>query len=87
MAPRFTDGVWRCEPATVLDGDPVAATVADTIGARHQAGMDLTEAIAAHLQRRRCLVVLENCEHALNAVVKLARRLLCTARSGHRPQP
>jgi predicted ATPase/class 3 adenylate cyclase len=76
VAPRFTDGVWLCELATVLDGDPVAATVADTIGARHQAGMDLMEAIAAYLQRRQCLVVLDNCEHVLNAVVRLARRLL-----------
>ena len=38
--------------------------------------MDLTEAIAAYLQRRRCLVVLDNCEHVLDAVVGLARRLL-----------
>ncbi len=76
VTPRFPDGVWFCELAAVGQGDAVPAAVADTIGARHQAGMDLTEAIAAYLQRRRSLVVLDNCEHVLDAVVQLARRLL-----------
>ena len=77
VASRFPDGVWFCDLAAVVEDEAVPAVVADTIGARHQAGMDLTEAITeVYLQRRRCLVVLDNCEHVLEAVVHLARRLL-----------
>ena len=35
---------------------------------------DLTQAVVAYLQRRRCLLVLDNCEHVVDGVVELARR-------------
>ena len=73
---RFGDGVWFCDLAAVSDRAAVPAAVADTVGARPQSGMDLVEAIGVFLERRRCLVILDNCEHVLDAVAVLARQLL-----------
>ena len=68
--------MWLCELASVNDPDAVAVAVAHTIGARPQAGMSLVEAIGSFLAGRRVLVVLDNCEHVLDAVVPLAERLV-----------
>jgi class 3 adenylate cyclase len=56
LAERFVDGIWRCELAPVGDPDRVATAVAETFGARPQAGADLADAIALHLEGRapRC---------------------------------
>ena len=72
----FGDGVWFCDLASVSAGEQVPAAVAATIGARHQAGMELADAIALFLQRRRCLIILDNCEHVLDAAARLAVRLI-----------
>ena len=76
VAGLFGDGVWFCDLASVGDGAQVPVVVADVIGARHQAGMDLANAIVLFLRGRRCLVILDNCEHVLDAVASLARRLV-----------
>jgi predicted ATPase len=76
ISDRFGDGVWLCELASVIDADSVAATVAETIGARAQAGMDLIESIGSFLEHRRALIVLDNCEHVLDTAIRLVRRLV-----------
>ena len=86
VAGRFGDGVWFCDLAAVGTGEQVPAAVADTIGARQQAGMDVADAIALHLERRRCLLILDNCEHVLDATARLgapADRRRRDGRGGH----
>ena len=76
LVQRFSDGIWFCDLAAVGDGGRVVAAVAETVGARPQPDMELVEAIALFLQRRRCLIILDNCEHVLPAAAGLARRLV-----------
>jgi predicted ATPase len=76
VADQFADGVWFCDLAAVGDGRHVPTAVADTLGARRQAGTDLLEGIALFLERRHVLLILDNCEHVLDAAASLARRLI-----------
>ncbi|MGW1585474.1 BTAD domain-containing putative transcriptional regulator [Streptomyces sp. NPDC002386] len=85
------DGVWLAELAPVDDPDAVPQAVLTAIGARetvlHGAGAESMRAVAdrhddpverlvEHCARRRMLLVLDNCEHVVEAAAQLAERLL-----------
>ena len=86
---RFQDGVWIVELATLQDADLVPQTVAMTLGVRGDRDVEWTEAVRSHLEGTRTLIVLDNCEHVLDASASLAAallrdlpdlRILCTSR-------
>ncbi|WP_165978092.1 ATP-binding protein [Actinomadura darangshiensis] len=54
----------------------VAQAVASTLGVTERPGQVLEDAIAHRLARGRTLLVLDNCEHLLDAVAGFAERLL-----------
>ncbi|MGW1914142.1 BTAD domain-containing putative transcriptional regulator [Streptomyces sp. NPDC002076] len=85
------DGVWLAELAPVDDPEAVPQAVLTAIGARdtvlHGAGAesiravtdrhdDPLERIVEHCARRRMLIVLDNCEHVIEAAAHLTERLL-----------
>ena len=72
----FPGGVWLVELGALANGELVAREVANQLGIRDESGADATELIAASLARRRCLVVLDCCEHLLDAVAPLVDRVL-----------
>ena len=76
LTSRFADGVWFVELAPL--GDPVAlpALVATALGVTPQAGMTVTESLALALSGRRLLLVLDNCEHVLDAAAELVEAVL-----------
>ena len=93
LTPAFPDGVWLVELGPVGDPLSVPDAVASVLGVTAQAGLTVTESVAQALSGRRLLMVLDNCEHVLNAAadlldVILARaatvRLLATSREGLR---
>ncbi|CAM5483489.1 hypothetical protein SAVIM338S_03323 [Streptomyces avidinii] len=71
------DGVWFVELAGA-QGQMVAETVAAAIGLREDdaGGGSVEERLAEALRRRSALLVLDNCEHVVQAVAALAERLL-----------
>ncbi len=79
-----TDGAWLVELAGLQDPTLVAEAVADTIGLATEAGLaagapeprDTAARLRAALQRRRALLVLDNCEHLVDAVATFVRDLL-----------
>lgn len=74
----FPDGVWLVELAGLNEAQLVADAVADTFGlADHRA--DPTLRLVDHLQDRHLLLVLDNCEHLVDACARLVDRLLVTA--------
>ena len=75
-APRFADGVWWCELAPVGLGADVAGAVADALGLDPAPGTATLDHVAEHLAARRGLLVLDNCEHVLDAAADVAERLL-----------
>ena len=74
----FPDGVWFVELAALHDAQLVPHTVANTLELR-QVSADPAGDLAAYLERRRLLVVLDNCEHLTDACAMLASKLLAAA--------
>ena len=72
----FPDGVWFVELAPTSDPALVAAAVAGAMGVREEPARSLAAAIAGAVGDRRVLVVLDNCEHVVEASADLAERLL-----------
>ncbi len=75
-AVRFADGVSLVELAALADGRLVAQIVASALGIKPAAGTSAAQALASELRPRRLLLVLDNCEHLLQACAELARLLL-----------
>jgi non-specific serine/threonine protein kinase len=73
---EFEDGVWFVELEQVVDPALLATTVAATLGLREQSARPLLEVLEGYLAERRLLLVLDNCEHLLDACAALAVRLL-----------
>jgi predicted ATPase/class 3 adenylate cyclase/DNA-binding CsgD family transcriptional regulator len=71
----YPDGVWLAELAAVADPAAVASQVASVFALKEGPGMTAADALAAYLGQKQALVVLDNCEHVLDAVAALADRL------------
>ena len=76
LVEEFKDGAWLVELASLSDPALVAQTVAFTLGVREQPGRPLTETLADSLRPREVLLVLDNCEHLVEACANLADALL-----------
>ena len=76
VRPEFPAGVWFVDLAPLQDAEPLALTVATTLGLREPANQSLPEALAAHFANGRALLVLDNCEHVLGAAADLVEGLL-----------
>jgi predicted ATPase len=66
----FPDGVWLAELAPLTDGSQIATTVAAVLGIHHLAARPATEAVASALAGQHALILLDNCEHLIDAAVK-----------------
>ena len=85
VAGRFADGVWLAELAAVLDPAMVAPAVATALGVREQAGGPTANVLAQVLARRQLLLVLDNCEHVIEAAAGLCAGLLARSREAGDP--
>jgi predicted ATPase/DNA-binding CsgD family transcriptional regulator len=74
----FPDGVWFVELAALNDPQLLPHTVANTLELR-QVSADPSGDLAAYLEEKRLLVVLDNCEHLTDACAVLASKLLAAA--------
>ncbi len=73
---RFAQGVCWVDLAAVGEPNLVAAAVAEATGAHERAGHGLADTLVGHLQQRQVLVVLDNCEHLVEACADLVARVL-----------
>ncbi len=72
------DGVWFVELASLGDPDRLPQVVADTLEIKEESGRPLLDTIAEQISGQRLLLILDNCEHLLDACVKLVESLLRT---------
>lgn len=82
LADRFEDGVAWIDLAPVTDAALVAGTLAAVLGVRHT-GRTADDAIAEYLTDRELLIVLDNCEHVVDAAAALVDPLLRRAARLH----
>jgi non-specific serine/threonine protein kinase len=72
----YPDGVWLVELATLADQALVPQAVAAALGAREEPGQRLRATLAAALQPRTVLLLLDNCEHLLAGCAAVVSGLL-----------
>jgi predicted ATPase/class 3 adenylate cyclase len=70
------DGVWFADLAPLQDQDLVAGVVASVLGIPEDPGRSTVSALAEAIGERTMLMLLDNCEHVIDACAKLADTLL-----------
>jgi predicted ATPase len=76
----YRDGVWLAELASIRDPALVPTTVAQALGVQEKPGTPPIESLRAHLRSRQVLLILDNCEHLIEACAKLADAVLGEAK-------
>ena len=79
LAGEFGDGVCYVDLAPITHPDVVAVTAARALGLPDQPGRSTMDTLLRHLRDREILLVLDNCEHLLEASAGLAAGLLSGA--------
>ena len=76
---HFADGVHLIELAAVAEPEMVVQAIADGIAMPVGGAVDVAEAIAQFVAGKRILLLLDNCEHVVEAVADIVDRLLGTS--------
>jgi predicted ATPase/class 3 adenylate cyclase len=76
VADEFPDGVWFFDLAAVADPAVVPDAVAAVLGITQQPGKSVSESVAAALEGRVRLLVVDNCEHVRDAAADLIEAIL-----------
>ncbi len=71
-----SDGVWLVELATVTDAEAVPAAIGRTLGVAVQPRRPVLETLLDALALQDILIVLDNCEHLIDACAKTADAIL-----------
>jgi predicted ATPase/class 3 adenylate cyclase len=73
---RFPDGAWLVELAPLADPDLVPQTVASVLGLKGEPGKPIARSLIEHLEDKRLLLLLDNCEHLLDGCAQLVATLV-----------
>jgi predicted ATPase/class 3 adenylate cyclase len=71
VLPRFREGAWLVELAPVRDPDGVVEAFAAVFGVSARADQSVEESLVEFLRTKQLLLVVDNCEHLLEAVADL----------------
>lgn len=77
---EFVNGSWFVNLAPVRDPERVPDTIAQTLGVRAEGNEPLQSRLAAYLREKALLLVLDNCEHLLDAAPFVAELLAAAPR-------
>ena len=80
---RWPDGAWVVELAALSDPRAVARLVMEALRIACGDGEHVADRLAGYLHARRLLLVLDNCEHLLDAVAHLVATVLRSAPGVH----
>ncbi len=72
----YPDGVWLVELAALSDPSLVPQAAASVLGVKEEAGRPVLDALIKFARDRQLLIMLDNCEHVVQACAELARHLL-----------
>jgi predicted ATPase/class 3 adenylate cyclase len=76
LLPSFKDGVWFVELAPLTDPALILQTVATVFDLRAQLGTSIKEVIVNYLRSKNLLLILDNCEHLVEACAQIVNELL-----------
>jgi predicted ATPase/class 3 adenylate cyclase len=76
---EYPDGVWFVELAPILDPQLVPRITAIAIGLRDEPQRPVIDMLCDYLCEKQMLIILDNCEHLVDACAQMADRLLHAA--------
>lgn len=74
--PDYPDGGWLVELGELRDGSLLVDAVAAALAVRDRPGKPLRDVLVEYLSSRDMLIVLDNCEHVVEAAAQLTQTLL-----------
>jgi len=77
LLPHFPDGVWLTELASLSDPQSISAAVVAAMGLQISTPELSATRLGAAFGSKRMLLVLDNCEHIIDAAAKFIEELLC----------
>src|SRR5262252_2288922 len=72
----YRDGAWFIDLAPLANPALVPSALAQVLQVKESAGQTLVSKLCGYLRAREILLILDNCEHVLNACARLAEELL-----------
>jgi len=72
----YPDGVWFVELAGLPEGTLVPQALATALGVQEQSERPLTNTLVDFLGEKKVLLILDNCEHLIDAAARLTDSLL-----------
>ena len=79
---RYAQGAWRVELTNIRNPALVAQAVCETVGLELEGDQDPLRECLAHLRHRELLLLLDNCEHVIDAAAKLVEGLMAGRKHG-----
>jgi predicted ATPase/serine/threonine protein kinase len=76
LLPRYPDGVWFVDLSAVGDAALVVNALARAVSVIDEPGRPLIETVCAWLRPRRVLLVVDNCEHVVDAAAEMVNAVL-----------
>jgi predicted ATPase/class 3 adenylate cyclase len=73
---QFPDGVWLVELAPISDPALLPQAAALVLGEREESGRPVMESLIDQIKDRTALLILDNCEHLLDAAARFADEIL-----------
>ena len=80
---QYPDGVWMVELASILDPLLIPRTIAVAIGLRDEPHRPVIDMLCDYLREKKFLLLLDNCEHLIEACAQLADTLLHACQQIH----
>jgi predicted ATPase/DNA-binding winged helix-turn-helix (wHTH) protein len=78
--PNFPDGVWFADLSPLSDPRLVPSVIASAFGSDLGVGDRGSMTVARAIGGRRCLIVLDNCEHVIDAAAEAAETIVYNCR-------
>ena len=79
LLPNYADGAWVCELASVTEPASIPDAVAAALGYAPPQGVPVAEGLARFLERKNLLLVLDNCEHLIDAAAAFVTTTVAAA--------
>lgn len=72
---EFPDGVFMADLSPVADDEGVARAIAEALAVPEQEGEAVGDTLLASLRTKRILLLLDNCEHVIDAAAEIVERI------------
>ncbi|HZQ62324.1 MAG TPA: adenylate/guanylate cyclase domain-containing protein, partial [Casimicrobiaceae bacterium] len=73
---RFADGVWVIDLSPLSDASLLSNTIASTLAVRPDPSESIADTVCTHLRSRNALLLLDTCEHVIDAAADFVQRVL-----------